>query len=243
VKKLHLISGKVDSYQNEKYIHIGKIGIGTGNVDEYIKSLNCDELYASFVQFINSEMSAKALLVLDTLFSDPEYDLYNTFKYGYAATGYHDAIRGGLLNHTFKGMKIIQTLMANDSRLEKFKDLLYLGFVLHDAGKVKEMEGGAYRKNTFVTHRILGVELISKYKTVIVANFDEDFYYRLLSIIVGHHDEFEDKARTLVAFILHQVDMVESQTTFMMDSIEDGKLVTTSSGEKAISTGGRMLVI
>ena len=63
----------------------------------------------------------------------------------------HDAQIGGLLNHTMKMMRIAKVVYQNEPRmeqLENYKDMLYLGVILHDIGKIYEMNYGVYQENS-----------------------------------------------------------------------------------------------
>jgi 3'-5' exoribonuclease len=112
--------------------------------------------------------------------------------------------------------------------------MLILGINLHDIGKIKEMKDGDYRKNSFVTHREFGVELLYANRALITEKFDDDFFYRLISIIRGHHDEYEEKAKTVYAYIVHLIDMLDSQVTHILDVVEGEGLKEDSSGDKFV---------
>jgi 3'-5' exoribonuclease len=97
----------------------------------------------------------------------------------------HDACVGGLANHVIKMLKLARTLVDNDERLLPYSDLIYVGIVCHDIGKIREFDMGNHVKNCFISHSEYGCEMMYEIKDYIVSLFDEAFFYRLLSIIRG----------------------------------------------------------
>lgn len=232
--KLAVVEGKVDHYNGEKYLKISSIALcANQDTSDYIASLDCDALFTEFAAFLNSgAVSPKAINLLMTIFNDPKYNLRVKFKTGYAAKLYHDNIRGGLIHHTLKGLRILRSLIENDKRLQPYADLLYIAWILHDIGKTIELDEGVYTANSFVTHVTFAVEMIAAYKDTIVQIFDEGWYYRLLSCITGHHGKWGDPPNTVWAYILHLVDMLESRTTTVLDTIENKTWKNGDSGIK-----------
>ena len=56
-------------------------------------------------------------------------------------------------------LRLARTLIENDSRLAPWADLLYLSIILHDIGKVLEIEDGVYIELSYISHRVLGAEI------------------------------------------------------------------------------------
>ena len=172
-------------------------------------------------------------------------NLFPRFKEEFAGKKMHDAQIGGLMHHTTKMLKIAKILVENEPRMlqiEGFTDLLYLGISLHDIGKVYEMKLGVYQPNSFVTHRTLGTEMIAKYKDLICQLYNETFYYHILAIINGHHGEYGERPQTLLAYIIHLIDMLEANTTGAFDRIEN-KEFSNRAGLNAVLVNGANLVI
>lgn len=217
------ISGVVTSYRDELDITISTIDFAHGFTDlgAFYKSVDVPKLWGDFGAFVGTHLSREATNVLNAVFGDAK--VLEAFKVTWAGAKMHDAQVGGLMNHTFKMLRIAETLVQNDVRLEPEKDLLYISIIVHDIGKILEIgSGGIYTSNSFVGHRTLGLEIIARHRETIVSNFNETFYYKVLSVIQGHHGaEFGDAPTTVIAQIVAFIDMLESQTTSFLDKIEN----------------------
>ena len=218
------ITGSVGSYMNNLDLKITSIE----SVDEtqyprslFLKSANVKALFAEFSAFVKENLSETGFKCLNHIFTTE--NLFGRFVEEFAGSKMHDAQVGGLLHHTLKMMRIAKVVYLNEPRindLENYKDMLYMGVILHDIGKIYEMDLGVYTENSFVTHRIMGIELLVKYKQDIISAFDENFYYELVSVLQGHHGEYGDAPNTVLAYIVHLIDMLDSQTTGIFDKIE-----------------------
>lgn len=133
-----------------------------------------------------------------------------------AATNHHDNLIGGLANHSIKMLRILATLVENDKRLVKHIDLLTVGTLLHDVGKVFEYDNLEMGKYWYANHRARGLEYIAEFRDEIISTFDERFYRQLQSIIIGHHGDYGDRPTTVAAAIVHYIDTLESQVTDLL---------------------------
>lgn len=244
--KVVKITGSAGSYQNNIDVKINSIE--PADETEYPKSLfmksaDVDSLFKEFTDFVNAELSPNAVKLLLGIFKSE--NLFPRFKEEFAGNKMHDAQIGGLLNHTVKMMKIGKVVYENEPRmnsLQYYKDMLYLSIILHDIGKVFEMLFGVYQENSFVTHRILGIEMLVKYKANIISLFDENFYYEIVSVLQGHHGEFGDAPVTVLAYIVHLIDMLDSQTTGIFDKIESNDVVMKA-GNMSVLVNGKYLIV
>ena len=91
--------------------------------------------------------------------------------------------------------------------------------------------------------RTESLELMMNNKDFIVSQFNDDFYYRLISIIRGHHDEFEEKAKTVYAYITFLIDMLDSQVSHILDCVEAENLKEESSGDSYIQSHDHKLYV
>ena len=149
--------------------------------------------------------------------------LLDKFKVEFASRNHHDAFKGGLLAHTYKVTSILSGVTKHYRALRNFvdPDLLILGAVFHDIGKVYEYTNGVIvGSGTLVSHHTFGVEIMVGLKDLIIELKNEEFYYRLLAIIEQHHGEFEETPRTIEAYIIHSCDILESRLQSINESIE-----------------------
>lgn len=231
--KIALISGKGGSYNGVKDITITSIRFDHGFTDlsAFVKAVNIDDVFTKFAFFINSNLSQNGVALISKLFS--KENLSEPFKHAWAAKKMHDAQIGGLMNHTTKMLNIAKTLVDNDKRLAPYTDIIYVGIIVHDIGKIKELdEFGNYTKNSFAGHRTIGVEIMARNKDLFLELFDEAFYYHILEILTGHHgQEWGDEPKTAWAYVIHLIDLLESQTTGIVDRIAIKEIVDQNGNE------------
>lgn len=206
---------------------------------DFYESVDYEGLFQELILFTQKNMSSKSQGVLNALFSNG--DFADKFKKTWAGERMHDAVVGGLLNHTMKMLRIARTLQSNDTRLDEYADLIYLSIIVHDIGKIEELGvDGSYKENSFYGHRMYGVERVMSIKQEIITTYGEKFYYHLQSVVQGHHGEYGDEPVTAWAYIVHLIDMLESQLTHVLDSIHNGD-IGYRAGETTVWTNGKNL--
>lgn len=238
--QIALITGKGGSYNGVKDITIESIRFDHGFTDlsAFLKAVDVEGTFAKFASFINSNLSQNAVALISNLFT--KEGLMEPFKQAWAAKKMHDAQIGGLMNHTVKMLNIAKTLVDNDPRVEPYKDIIYVGIIVHDIGKVQELDNfGNYTKNSFAGHRTIGVEIMARNKELFLQHFDEEFYYHILEILTGHHGEaYGDEPKTVWAYVVHLIDMLDSQLTGIMDAVSVNDIVDQN-GNNAVWHPGK----
>lgn len=237
--ELVLISGNINDFGGRKSIHLTHIEVLDAQKEGIdVDSLKClkynkDVYQKSTINFMKNHISQKGFDLLDKIMDfNSNSGIWSRFSVEYAAKAIHDNCEVGLLAHTYKCLRIIEFMQkpyhfmnnlhtAEIPNKEDIIDLIYMGVFLHDVGKIYEMNEGIYSDDGFNTHRILGLELLFKFKDEIVSNYNEHWYQALLSIIVGHHNEHGDKAKTVYAYIVYMIDKIESTLTAFDQMIND----------------------
>lgn len=238
------VSGDIKTYEGALQLTVTSVHFNHGftDISQFIKSVNIEDTFKEFVDFVNSGvLSQNALRVLLDIFK--KENLFDDFKNSFAGSKMHDAQVGGLMNHTLKMLKITKTIIGNDKRLVPYADILYLGVIFHDIGKVYELDLDKYTTNSFVTHRTLGAEIIIKHKEDIINNLGERFYYHLLAILQGHHGEYGDKPTTVWAYVVHLIDMLDSMVTGMLDRVESNDVSKVANGNISVFMRDSYLVL
>lgn len=214
----------------------------------YIKDLSM-----SFEEILKLNLTDKGFNLIDNIMGiTSNGEIYEKFKTNYAASSHHDNCPYGLMAHTYKCLKILNNFMnlynwmntySADANLSKedFKDLLYIGIALHDIGKIYEINEDVYFEESFNTHRIIGLETLFAHKQEILDTYNEHFYNLLVSILVGHHDIYGDKAKTLVAYLVHQIDCIDSIFTEAGQVLEN-KVTTEPSGKRVDFNGSKFFL-
>ena len=141
-----------------------------------------------------------------------------------AAKRIHHAYRGGLLEHIVTMAEL--TLDVCERYAEIDRDLVLLGVLLHDLGKLREL--GAMPANDYtlegqlVGHIVLGVGLLRE----VVADLDdalpEDLRLHLEHLVLSHHGRREYgspvEPATPEAFVLHAIDNLDSKLAQLRDA-------------------------
>lgn len=139
-----------------------------------------------------------------------------------AAMRHHDNIIGGLAHHSYKMLDILATVLTNTPALRPSSDLLILGVLLHDIGKIFEYNNLGPGDYWFANHRVRGIEVLTQFKDDIISFRDEYFYRQLQAIIMGHHGDYGDRPTTVATAIVHYIDTLESQVTGFVEDMVYG---------------------
>lgn len=227
------IRGTADNYNNNGSIILTDIERVEGySSDQFMsQKYNADAFYDFMLRILAEHVSEKGMKIYQRIMTD---DIVKRFKEEFAASGHHDNCKAGLLAHTYKCVYLMSCLLGLYKTLwytkegdeykpdQNKKDLLMLGVALHDLGKIREMNMGVYQECSKVTHRYLGTEYIAEFKKDIIEGYDESWYYDLISIMLQHHGEYGDPCKTFASYVVHKVDLIESQMTYAQDLIARG---------------------
>lgn len=219
------VTAKVNEYNGNKGLVLTTIRAleeGAYDVSEFFEErYNTEAYWKAMRDLVAGSCSAEALEIYDEVFRGIE----NRFKVEFAARTHHDAVRSGLLAHTYKVAYIMSCVIRNYSFIVSrcSVDALILGCCFHDIGKIYEYSNGVIvGSGLVVSHNTFGVEYLAGFKSFIVDRKGEEFYYRLVSVIVQHHGEFGERPRSVEAFLVHMADYLESSFQGVNESLEKG---------------------
>ena len=159
--------------------------------------------------------------LLFRIFSDTEVE--KLFRAAPAARSMHHAFRSGLLEHTVS-MTTVAQLIARHFGLNE--DLVVAGCLLHDLGKIWELEIGASIEYTddgrLIGHIPMETIFVDK-KIGELENFPAETRRQLLHIILSHHGEYgfgsPRRPKTPEALLVHMADNLDSKMAGMMEAI------------------------
>ncbi len=142
-------------------------------------------------------------------------EFYNDFCQGPAAQRYHHNYAGGLLEHSLGTAEI--ALKIAELHPEVDRDLMLIGALLHDLGKVQEMtidlEISYSDEGKLLGHIVLGIRMLEQLMER--ANTERVLRNKLLHMIASHHGRHEwqspKKPMFLEAQILHLADMMDAE--------------------------------
>lgn len=227
------VSGKVNEYNGTKSLILNDVKAlqeGTYDASTFFEDKYNEVAYFDALnQLVKKNSSEEGYNVFSMVIADVK----ERFMVEFAAKGHHDAVKSGLLAHTYKNVYILTRFIKLYQNIVKNLDMdvLVVGTALHDVGKVFEYTNGVVQgMGLLVSHHTFGVEILAKYKDEIVALKDEEFYYRLLAVVEQHHGEFGETPRAIDAYLIHLVDLLESKFQAIDESLEKGNDVVNIDG-------------
>jgi len=219
-----LIKGLVEEYQNTLRIKFTQAELDeTGPQDVFVVRTrhNIDELEVQFWNLMDNVQHAGLQALLHACFTNDVIEQYRRWP---AAVRHHGAVVGGLLEHTVNVSLITQFLTILYSCNQ---ELALAGALLHDIGKLQELEeqpGRGFTPNgNMFGHIFLGTQYVQQH-AMNIAEIDEATRLDLLHIILSHHGtkEFGSPVypATIEALIVHLADMTEAKLTGFLDHCE-----------------------
>ncbi len=150
-----------------------------------VTSQDVEKMEQKFFGLVESVTDPLMKGLLHDMFEDPE--IWAAFKRLPAAKQYHHAYVGGLLEHTLGVALFAEAACKLHPSLDR--DLVITGALLHDIGKIKEIEITSTIEYTSIGmlegHVVLGYEMVKSR----VRDFPETLATKLLHIILSHHGE------------------------------------------------------
>lgn len=186
------------------------------DISSFIPSTDKDRdvMYESLMSDIRNIKNIYIKALLTNIFSNPS--LAGKFKKAPAATDFHHAYLGGLLEHTVSCLELAKGLFSKYRGINE--EVLICGVMVHDIGKIEELsyDRSFYYtdKGRLVGHIVLGVNLVEK-EIDKIPGFPEDLKNLILHIILSHHGEHEwgspKRPMCLEAVIMHHIDNLDAK--------------------------------
>jgi 3'-5' exoribonuclease len=148
------------------------------------------QLWAQFEATVASLTNPDLERLLKTLLGDAE--LAQAYREAPAARQLHHAWLGGLLEHVVSLLGLAERVAAHYPLLDR--DLLVTGVILHDIGKIRELEwetGFDYTvEGVLLGHIQMGVGLVEK--TIAgLPDFPDRLRTLVLHMVLSHHGKLE----------------------------------------------------
>lgn len=220
------VSANVRDYQGNPSLTVFALRehMGDKKKSDFLVGDLKESLEFVFNDFIIGLNRPKVKAVIDMLFSNK--GLKDRFFFEYAAVSMHDAKPYGLANHTLKMLEIGKVVIEQQKRIGALsadeEDIILLGIVLHDLGKVYEYSDGMASDVAFLGHRYFGLLLLGGLRDKVVELYSMDFYNMLVSVVLQHHGAYGERPTTIYAYIVHCLDMLESQVTGILEQVNSG---------------------
>lgn len=213
------IKGELKAYQGAFELHVANIvKLGENEYDpaQFIPASTerMDDVHEQLLGMIAGVENEHLRALLSGMFEDPEFA--GRFLRAPAARVWHHSYLGGLAQHV-RDMALIAQRAA-DVYPEIDRDLLVAGVLVHDLGKVEELEvtnridySDAGR---LIGHIALGAAFIDERIRRIDA-FPPELAMKLKHMILSHHGTLEHGSpvvpMTIEAILLHYIDNLDAQ--------------------------------
>ena len=141
----------------------------------------------------------------------------------------HHAYRGGLLENVFEVLSLSLPLIELCAEIDA--NLLTAGILLHDIGKLQELDGEDGMEYTdagrLVGHVVIGAEQVAQ-AVASIPGFPNSRAMQLHRLILAHHGRFEwgspRRPKTLEAVALHHLENLDGQVNRFRSLIEAARL-------------------
>ncbi len=232
-----------DSFSEKEFVAVnGRAGVYQDQLQLEIKTIRrCREEEVDLEQFLRkaradlveleetlrlmvSELKERNLReLLGRLLEDE--DFMERFRRAPAAKSYHHPYLGGLLEHTVSVALVCDKICSLYPGVDR--ELLISAAILHDVGKIKELEYGRAilysDEGRFLGHLVLGDEMLRELIQE-MPGFPPELEMRLRHAILSHHGELEwgspKQPMTMEALILHHVDNLDAKANSFLEVTE-----------------------
>ncbi len=227
-KEFVAVTGRTGLYRDQLQLEIENIRrVREEEVDlgDFVRSTEADIIeMEGTLRLIASGIRNPHLASLIESFLDDE-SFVDGLRRAPAAKNYHHPYLGGLLEHTVSVTLMCERVCDLYPAVER--DLLITAAILHDVGKIEELE---YQRSIdysdqgrFLGHLVLGDEMVRE-RIRKMENFPAELEMRLRHAILSHHGELEwgspKQPMTLEALILHHVDNMDAKINSFIEITE-----------------------
>ena len=214
------LCGQVQSYREKLQIKVESVAsLAESDIDpaDFVAATAHDlSAMADAVQaLIRSVENSFIRRLLQRIFKAGE--VWDAFRTAPAAKGIHHAYVGGLLEHCLSMAKLADFLAAHYPGVDR--SLLLAGVLLHDIGKVKELQSGMglieyTDEGRLKGHLVIGSELVAA-EARALKDFPDGLLVELQHLILSHHgrQEFGSPTvpMTVEALLLSQIDDMDAK--------------------------------
>jgi 3'-5' exoribonuclease len=220
------VKGQVQRYNNRIQVVVRQASqVPTDEIDEsvYVRSssVDADLLWQRLTSLVDEVGNPHLRQLLFRVVSDPE--VAERLKIAPAARTMHHAFRSGLLEHSVS-MATVGRQLAAHYGLDG--DLVVAGCLLHDLGKIWELELTPSIEYTddgrLLGHLTMEVLFIDRVISELEA-FPGELRRQLIHLLLAHHGEYEygspRRPKTPEALLVHMVDNLDSKMAGMTEAI------------------------
>ena len=224
------VKGKVGEFNDRVQLNISKINLASNeqyckygfSTDLLLKSVNepLNELWDRFLKLLKSIKKPLRELVSGII---NEYaEKIRTMP---ASINHHHPVHGGFLKHLVTTGEIALDLLQYYPSLNS--DLVLVGIILHDIGKVKSINDDLISSHTdegkLVGHIVLGRDIVME-TAAELGNIPQETLIKLEHIVLSHQGSPKKGSVNYPQFpealLVHYIDQLDGRITLMLDNIE-----------------------
>jgi len=217
------VKGMLQTFQNRLQLTIHRIQpVPESEIDiaDYLPASKRDrnEMFAELRSWIASMTDPHLKALLETIFADEAVAL--AYRTAPAAKSVHHAWIGGLIEHVLSLCNLAKFTAAHYPDVDF--DLLLTGVVLHDIGKIAELNYarsfGYSTEGQLIGHITLGIRMVEDAIRK-EPGFPPALHDLIVHMILSHHGSLEFGSPKLPMFLeamlLHQLDNLDSKMECM----------------------------
>lgn len=214
------IDGLAITFQGGIQINIRRVRkseVGEFVLSDYLPTTEHDieEMYQEYLAYIDKIENQYVKKLAEAVFIQDK-QIVEKFKTYPAAKSVHHNFRGGLLEHTLGMLRLCEFVSGHYPNINR--DLLYIGAMLHDVGKIQELTDLPMieysDEGQLVGHITIGATLVAE-KIAQIPNFPAHIKNLVLHMILAHHGELEygspKKPAIIEAMVLHYIDNIDAK--------------------------------
>jgi 3'-5' exoribonuclease len=223
--KFSFYNGKPQIVSNDKN-EIRVLEEGHYKKEDFIKRSKKDLniLIKKIENYIYKIQNPEIRKLIESIFNE---DFKEKYKLHPGAISIHHNWIGGLIEHTLEILKYCEVTKEMFPDLNE--DLMIAGALLHDIGKLEEMEMTTRIKGTnkgmFLGHLVIGANMVSKKMDELETS--EGIRNKILHLIVSHHGSMENGSPKEPMFpeaiALYHADEMSTRIAEMLNFIDQNK--------------------
>jgi 3'-5' exoribonuclease len=218
-----LVDGTVEEYRGASQIRVRKItpcAPGEFNLRDFLPQSVRDpeEMYEALLERLQRVPEGPIRSLLLAVMEDSE--ISEKYKLAPAATSFHHAYLGGLLEHVSSLVELGDEVCDHYGWLDR--DMVLAGLVLHDIGKIEELSfnrGFSYTtRGQLLGHITIGLEILNG-KMRQIPDFPGPLRDKIEHLILSHHGKMEfgspKEPMFPEALLVHYLDDMDSKLESM----------------------------
>lgn len=222
------VRGRVDTYQGNLQIKVDRLDPPDEELDPTdflpLSPRDRSQMIEEMRACVAGVRHPQVRRLLEAATGDTE--IGRKFALAPAATTYHHAYLGGLLEHTLSVVHIAEFMCGHYPELNR--DLMIAGVILHDIGKIEEFDFQAsFRYNDagrLLGHITQGALLVNRLMDNI-GDFDPQWRTLITHIILSHHGRLEFGSPIVPLFrealMVHYIEDLDSKMHLMSRETSD----------------------